>query len=663
MAMRELASSAGPFSFETDNVMDDEIREATSVLDMPALQDPQMRMAAGILLERMNFLRQAGISFGGLRDLYQILGYARSLTFKMMYDRYARGGIAKRIVEAYPKATWRGDLDVYEDEDPQTDTPFEKDFKSLKLRLSLSSVLQRVDILAGLSTYSVLLIGAPGDLSSPLPRGKSSDDILYLTPFSGGGGPGSQGMGSSARTQAWDADCSIQSFDTDIKSPRFAQPLTYQLKRVDIATPDFQRPVHWTRILHVAEGCLGDEVYGTPTLENVWNLLDDLDKVTGGGAEAFWLRANQGMHMDIAKDMTIPKPAPGSNQKDPLEKMREDSEAYQHGLTRWLRTRGVTVTPLGSDVANFGPPADAVLTQIAGSKGIPKRLLLGSEMGQLASGQDADNWNTQVMDRRTSYAGPMILRKFVDRLIEFGYLTKPKYYDIEWPTVKDLTETEKAAGAKQWADVNASAKMTIFTSDNIREKWYGLQPGEDSATETYKAEGAKAWAMVNKTMGTVVFTDDEIRKTWYGFAPLRPDEKVPINAPEKIAATKAPAQVSDEEDAPTPDAPAVPVPMPARVMAATIRALEEAITNNDLDAIDEILGITALGGPGSGPSGKKNDERNVLPKYEHYSNASLKNRIQIIKTRGSKNDQKEIEHIKKELATRAKTGHDVVEDF
>jgi hypothetical protein len=601
------------------------------------LHDLEFRAMASIMLDRMQFARQAGISFGGLRDMYQVLGYAKTLTFRMMYDRYARGGIAKRIVEAYPKATWRGGVTLFEDEDPKVSTSFEQAWEALQNRLNIWSVLQRVDILAGLSTYSVLLIGAPGDLSTPLPKAQGPDQLLYLTPFSGGGGPGgsaTHNSGSMSRIVALDADCTIYDFETDITNPRFGMPNSYQLKRVDLATPALQRPVHYTRIIHVAEGILGDEVYGTPTLENVWNLLDDLDKVTGGGAEAFWLRANQGIHMDIAKDMTIPKSAPGA--PDPLAKMRADSEDYQHGITRWLRTKGVTVTPLGSDVADFKNPTDAILTQIAGSKGIPKRLLLGSEMGQLASGQDADNWDTQVMDRRTSYAGPMIVRRLVDRLIEFGYLPKPAQYEVEWPVIQNLTEIEKAAGAKAMADVNASAKMTVFDSDEMREKWYGLEPGKDDPTETYKAEGAKAWAMVNKTMGVTVFTDDEIRRVWYDFAPLRPDEKVPINAPEKIAATKAPGQVSDLELDDSTDAPAVPVDMPPRVMAATLHALEAAIEANDLDAVDEILGITTLGGPGSGPqsSGTPSDPKTETREHGTVVAKSKYGNVEIVKSEG-----------------------------
>lgn len=446
--------------------------------ELKTLSDPTLHALSTVLIERMMFARRAGMSFNGTRDLYNILGYNRVLSYAEYRARYQRGGIAKRIVEAYPKATWRDGIDLYEDEDPSTETEFEKAWTTLQKRLGIWSKLQRVDILAGLSTFAVLLIGAPGELSEPLPKG-SPDKLLYLTPFSGGGGPGGD---SQTRIVTANADAVIETYDVEPQSPRFGLPLTYRLKRTTVSSPVLDRPVHWTRILHVAEGLLADEVFGAPTLEPVWNLLDDLDKVTGGGAEAFWLRANAGLHLDVDKSMGAPgtptKPGAVGLDADARKALNDKAVELQHQLQRVMVTRGVTATQLSSAVANFKDPADAIITQIAGTKAIPKRILVGSEMGQLASGQDKDNWNTAVQDRRTSYAGPNILRPLVDRLIEFGYLPKPKEYDVEWSVIEDLTEDEKASLAHKLADTNRTQGSTVFTSDWIREKTYGLPPLE-----------------------------------------------------------------------------------------------------------------------------------------------------------------------------------------
>lgn len=431
-------------------------------------QIAEIRAAASVLLERVQFLRQAGISFHGARDLYELLGYDRELSTQQYREMYARGGIAKRVVEALPNATWRGDMWIEEDEDPETSTPLEQTWDDLDTRLKIKATLRRADILTGLSTYAVLLIGAPGRLSDELPKGKP-ESLLYLQPYLGGGGPGYH----RTRMTVDYSDATVLEYDANAKSPRFGQPLTYQLRRIDVASPDLQVPVHWSRVIHLAEGALEDEVFGIPTLESVFNLLTDLEKVTGGGAEAFWLRASQGLHINIDKDLALP------DAKNQIEDLKEQAEKYQHQLTRWIRTRGVEVTPLGSDVANFSNPADAILTQIAGSKGIPKRILTGSEMGELASSQDRDNWADQVSGRQLGYVGPYIVRPLVDRLIKYGYLPPPKKnpqaYEVKWPHTQTLTEGERSEGAFKWAQT-ASAEGPVFTRDEIREKWYGMKP-------------------------------------------------------------------------------------------------------------------------------------------------------------------------------------------
>lgn len=507
-----------------------------------------LRAATSVLIERMQFMRQAGITFGGKRDLYEVLGYNRIITNKEYRDRYLRGGIAKRIVEALPKATWRGGPEVIEDEDPKTETAFEAAFLALVTRMKVWEVLKRADILAGLSNYSVILIGAAGPYDQELPKGTGKPDaLLFLTPFTGGGGPGlSQGGTSGANY----VDATIQTFEQDTASPRFGLPTSYQLRRLDISSPEMQKPVHWSRIIHIAEGCLDNEVYGIPTLENVWNLLDDLDKVTGGGAEAFWLRANQGLHLMVDKDAALTP--------DEKTALKDQAEEYQHQMRRILQTRKVDVQPLGSDTANFSNPADAILTQIAGSKGIPKRILTGSEMGELASSQDRDNWKDQVNGRQTGYAEEYMIRPLVDRLIAYNYLPAPAQpYQVRWAHIETLTEDEKATGATKWATVN-------------------------------------------QTQGTTVFTDDEIRDKWYGMEPLTPEQKAAAEAakpkPEPPPApfgALSPGAGGDEE----------PIILAGATPRSLFQTLERAITENDTDTIDAIIGIRHAGGPGSGNFG------------------------------------------------------------
>ena len=411
----------------------------------------QIRALASNLASRASLASLAGLTFGGSRDLYEALGYQRNLFPKDYRDRYKRNGIAARIVEAFPKATWRGGAELIEDEDPETSTPFEEAWGELDDRLNVWSVLGRTDILAGLGAFSVVLIGAEGDLEQELPKLKSPECVLFLSSYG-------------------EDEVSVDALVEDSEDPRFGLPLTYGIKRSG-AKKHFSRRVHWTRVLHIADGVLDDRINGTPRLERVWNWLDDLEKITGSGSEAFWLRVNRPMIFNLEKGMKIEQPQ--------IDKLEEEAEELSHQLRRTMATRGFSVETLGGDVSNFNNQVMSLITLIAGSTGIPQRILLGSERGELASTQDKQNWDERVSDRRHDYAEP-IVRTFADRLIEHGCLPEPEQYNVRWPEIEDLDDTQKANVADKWSKLNSQAGGIVVQPEEIRDRVLGLPKLEEA---------------------------------------------------------------------------------------------------------------------------------------------------------------------------------------
>ena len=103
-----------------------------------------------------------------------------------------------------------------------------------------------------------------------------------------------------------------------------------------------------------------------------------------------------------------------------------------HGLNRYLRTQGVDAEQLapgmqGADPSNI---IDKELDFIAGAAGIPKRILIGSERGELASTQDEAAWSSRIMERREQHATPNMLAPTIDRLMKLGCLDR-QGYEIE----------------------------------------------------------------------------------------------------------------------------------------------------------------------------------------------------------------------------------------
>lgn len=410
---------------------------------------------------RSQLANTAGYTFGGRRNMYRTLGYKRVLLPSDYRSRYKRNAVANRLVKALPKATWRGGATVVEDQDPEVDTAFEVEFADLAKRLNLWNVLQRADVLAGIGRFAIVLIGAPGELNTEL-TSASPDDIKYLMPFA-------------------EEDATIQRYDTDLNSPRFGLPMFYQVKRQQMTTASTENSatisklVHWSRVIHIADGLLDDNIFGEPRLECVWNLLDDLDKVTGGGSEAFWRRADQGMHFDLDKDLNV--------KEDAKKALRTQIHEYEHDMRRFLLTRGVTVETLGSDVANFDKPADAIMAQIAAGSGIPQRILMGSEQAKLASTTDRSNWDDRVADRRVEFAGPCVVNQFVDRMVTLKVVPEPKQYEVEWPLMKVLDDSQRADIATKWAGLNKPGLPIVVSDDEIRERVLDLPTKEEAGIQ------------------------------------------------------------------------------------------------------------------------------------------------------------------------------------
>jgi hypothetical protein len=399
---------------------------------------------------------RAGITFEAKRDMFLALGYRKVLTAKDYISRYERSEMAERVAEALPNATWRGSGELVEDEDPGIVTEFEEAWLSLASRLGVWDVLRRADILAGLGHYSIVVIGASGGYETELPRmPKGEADVLYLTPY------------HEDKVKIQPSDLVKNTAD-----PRFGLPMFYEVTVAALAGAANKRKVHHTRVLHVADGVLQDQLVGKPRLRSIWNRLDDLEKVVGGGSEAFWQRVQPGYKATLDRDveLTPEMEADFSNEID----------SFIHGMRRYVRLRAVNMESIGSsEVSRIDAHIDTIVGLISAGTGIPKRILMGSERGELASQQDRSNWDQRVDDRRDQFASPHVVRPLVDRLVAAGALPKPAEYDVRWPSIRDMDDEEIAAVAVQWARVNQLAGEVVVTADEIRDRVLNLPPLEE----------------------------------------------------------------------------------------------------------------------------------------------------------------------------------------
>jgi hypothetical protein len=405
--------------------------------------------------------RLAGQLYDGDRDLYQILGYPRTINPEQFRETYQRGDLCARIVDAYPEATWREPPAIRpkgSDGKPVEGSEVEKQVDELAKRLDLWGTMQRLDRLMGLGHYGVLMLGLNGGEDPSMPAVGRAYQLMYLTPHGE----------TSAQISNWDADP---------RSPRFAQPLMYRLTSgtswTGVGAAVKSLTCHWSRTIHVAERALEDKSIGQPRLERIWNRAIDVEKLLGGGAEIFWQNAAQQRAWVADKDANF----------DPADKedFKEQLEEMAHGLRRDVRVQGITPESLAADPqsTNAASLIDKELDFISGATGIPKRILIGSERGELSSEQDENNWAARIVERREQFATPHIIRPFLDRCISLGIL-KAGEYEVVWPESDTLGEEKRATIANTKAQATAAYVGTpgtdlVVALEEFRG-WLGLEP-------------------------------------------------------------------------------------------------------------------------------------------------------------------------------------------
>ena len=366
----------------------------------------------GSLIGRMQHSASLGMSYGADnndRDLYQILGYRRTILFENYYNSYKRDGIARRLVSLLPEAVWKSQPTVSEvqKKEANVESTFEREYRLLQKQLKINNKMFRLDKLTSLGHYGVLLLGFSDseDFSLPVQVGVKLK-CNYIQPYS-------------------QNSCTIVKFDENKNSPRYGLPELYDIKVAGVGVYNQQDDVsrsesirvHYTRVLHVAKNILESDVYGDPELEDVYNYLQNIEKIAGGSAEMFWRGARPGYIAAAQKDVTIDAIT--------AEKMQTQMDEFDHNLRRWLKLQGVDVQSLDTQVVSPADHIDAQLELICITKGIPKRMLLGSERGELSSSQDINTFNELIIKVMENHAEPNMLRPLIDKFIEYKILPTP----------------------------------------------------------------------------------------------------------------------------------------------------------------------------------------------------------------------------------------------
>lgn len=393
-------------------------------------------------------LRMASMMNGDInKDINAECGYPDSITIEDYKFLFEREGLATRFVNIFPEESWSDDPKVYETENEEQETEFEKSFDKFVKERRLWHYLQRLDTLSGIGHYGVLLIGLNDGLELNLPVEGADDgkitptsaerEVIYLKVFD-------------------EAAARISKFNMDATSPRFGMPAEYELS---VNAPSNSRnegtkpttksiKVHWSRIIHVADDRTTSDIYGTPRLKSIYNRQYDIRKIAGGSGEMFWKGAFPGFATEVDEDADIDSDA-----------AKEEIKKYQEGLSRILAVKGIKINELKPQISDPTAHLKVNIMLAAAAKGIPYRILMGTEEARLAGSEDSKAWNRRCHRRNIQYVDPFIIRPVVERLIQFGAVKPPAEendFTIFRPDPDNLSELETAEMAENLSKALAS---------------------------------------------------------------------------------------------------------------------------------------------------------------------------------------------------------------
>ena len=413
------------------------------------MADEELNLNAEQLISRVALAAKLGSQYDGDRDLYESYGYKNNLQYEDFLRKYRRQDIARAVIDKPVTATWKGQPEIVSEDNEQ----LAEQANELLNDIDFWHYASRADTLASIGHYSCILLGLPGDFDEEATEGP----IEYVTAYS-------------------EQNCELKRIKT-ANDPDFGEPASYELdpggdNLVGLEGAAVEKKVHASRVIHVANDLLENDLKGMPALLPIYNRLDDLEKIVGSSAEAFWSEIKPTLQADIDKDANIT-----SEQIDELD---EKFQELLHGLRRAIQTKGVDLNKISADLNSPSDPFDIIISLISGSEGIPKRLLLGSERGDLASSQDEATFYEMIEERRENFAEAKIVRPVVKRLQSLGILTEGSF-DVEWPNLFSLNELEEAEVAqkksKAMVQVSPAGDPSMTFTEEERREAAGF-PGE-----------------------------------------------------------------------------------------------------------------------------------------------------------------------------------------
>jgi hypothetical protein len=396
-------------------------------------------------------------------------GYPDRVDFDTAYTAYNRYPLARAAVDKTVGKSWETNPLLQEfqrdgsKKGQQKETRVEAGIRQRFGDLRVWQHLAECDRRGLVGAYSGLILRLADDqpFDQPVKRvGGGLDGLVEVIP-------------------AWEGQLTVSQWNTDQRSSTYGQPLMFSF--AESAVGEAQQPrtftVHPDRVVIVSrDGTLN----GRSALEPGYNALLDMEKIRGGGGEGFWKNAKSGLSLEIDKDAKIESMAQtmGVSADELVDKIDAQVEGFNQGFDKSLLLQGIKATPIQVTLPSPEHFFAIALQSFAATFACPLKILVGSQTGERASTEDAEEWAKVNMARRTNELVPSIMA-FVNRLERFGILPA-KDWHLEWSDLTEASMGEKIDRADKMASVNQKMPGEIvFTGDDIRGA-VGMEPLSDA---------------------------------------------------------------------------------------------------------------------------------------------------------------------------------------
>jgi len=415
-------------------------------------------------------VRRLDVMFPGFfaaakHNFYRDFGFPETVAFDQFFAAYTRNGLARAAVDKTALKTWETAPWLLEREGDHEETKLEKEIRERFSDLRFWPALEESDRRSMVGAYSGIIL-------------RVADSQMLDQPVTGVSG-GLDGLAEVI--PAWEGQLQVSSWDEDQRSETYGQPTMFQFNEAAVGGDRKKArafPVHPDRVVIWSRD---GTVHGRSILEPGYNDLLTMEKIVGAGGEGFWKNAKSAPVLEVDKEAKIADMAAamGVPPEEVADKMDEQVADWQRGFDQLLMLQGMQAKTLGVTLPSPEHFFASALQCFAASIGIPVKILVGSQTGERASTEDAEEWAKTNMARRNGHVIPNVMA-VINRLERFTILPERDWH-LSWADLTEASMGEKIERANKMADVNQkmAGSEIVFTGDEIRAA-VDLEPLSDA---------------------------------------------------------------------------------------------------------------------------------------------------------------------------------------